>query len=526
MLRKAFILTICLLALRAWGAETREELISFDAEWEHFAGDPSEADWMNWWTTVKAPFETELRPDSPNTFLFRKAFEVEKADGITSLLLEILYPGRGSKVDLFINGKSSLSLPRREYPEYMRGMHGDAVQEAIFDLPPSLLREGINRIGVSISVFDPELKKLSFALRLAAGRGFHIVKGPYLQSVTAEGATVVWETDVPSSSRVIYGETPLMGFEAGDGSPKTLHEVRLTGLKPNTTYFYYVISELPPEGDFPSDMPRYVWSGINSFKTAPPPGKPFKFVVYGDSRSNPDVHAGLVKLMMKAEPDLILHTGDLVGNGRYYSQWDEQFFEPLKPLISSVPIWPAIGNHERSHYNFFRFFSLPGNEAWYSFDWGDAHFLVIDTEYDFGPGSEQYEFIERDLSESKAKWKFVFFHKPPYTAVPRRFPGNTKVREILGPLFERYGVDMVFCGHDHNYVRSKPINGVIYVITGGGGAGLYEVVPVSWAEVARAAHHFCFVRIGDPEEGTTDSLEMFAVDREGRVIDRIKLRKE
>jgi hypothetical protein len=541
MRRSIFLLAVFLLLISlSWAAlEPREEIIPFQTEWMCYDyGDPSEMTWKTWWKTVKAPLKIELQDERPITsYYFRKQFEVPDADEITSLLLEVSYTGG---VVVYINGEEVLrrNLPENpgfsvlaspsEYPPYMTSMHGDEIQEAFTGISPSVLRDGANLIAVELHLPDEDVNEINFALRLAAGKGFHIIKGPYLQNLSKTSVTIVWETDLPSTSEVYYGP----GFSVKDEMPKTIHEITLTDLKPETTYFYHVLSQVPKGRKLPEGVPPYVLSGVYSFKTAIEPGKPFKFIAYGDSRSNPEIHSKLVSLMRKllesslregeSGPAFLVNSGDLVSNGRYYGQWGDQFFGPLEPLISSIPIWPVIGNHERSHANFFNLLSLPNNEAWYSFDYGDAHFLMIDTEFDYSPGSEQYQFIVDDLSKSKAKWKFVAFHKPPYTAVQRRVPGNLRAREILNPLFEKYGVDIVFCGHDHNYVRSKPINGVIYVITGGGGAGLYEVMPVAsmdWAEVAVAAHHFCLVEI----DGSR--LRLTAIDDEGKVIDRFMLYK-
>ena len=516
--RLAVAVSFLLLSTAVWAAlEPREEIIPFESEWMYNYGDPDDMSRKLGWKTIKAPVRIKLQEENrAAAFYFRKQFETPDPDEITSLLIEIRYTGG---VAAYINGVEVLRRSPSEYPPYMTSMHGDDVQEIFTGISSSMLRDGVNQIAVEIHLpKDEKVKRLNFALRLAAGKGFHIIKGPYLQNLSKNSVTIMWETDLPSTSEVYYGE----GLSAKEDAPKTIHEITLRELKPDTIYFYHVLSRVPEDRRLPKGVPSYVLSKVYSFKTAIEQGEPFKFIVYGDSRSNPEIHSKLAKLMEKASPAFLVNTGDLVSRGQNYREWAEHFFGPLEPLISRIPIWTVIGNHERSHLNYFNFFSLPGNEAWYSFDYGDAHFLMIDTEFDYSPGSDQYRFIADDLSNCKAKWKFVAFHKPPYTAVRRRMPGNIRVREVLNPLFERYGVDMVFCGHDHNYVRSKPINGVIYVITGGGGAGLYEVMPaesLDWAEVAVATHHFCVLEIKE------NTLRLTAVDENGNIIDRFNLYK-
>ncbi|MCD6505332.1 metallophosphoesterase family protein [Candidatus Poribacteria bacterium] len=526
-----FALSLLLLSAIAWAAfEPREEIIPFESEWTYYDyGNPDDITWKLGWKTIKTPVKIKLQDvNRVTSFYFRKQFEIPDPDEITSLLIEIRYTGG---VIAYINGMEVLrrNLPENPdysvfaspsgYPPYMTSMHGDEIQETFTGISPAVLRDGVNQIAVEIHLpKDEKVSELNFALRLAAGKGFHIIKGPYLQNLSRNSVTIMWETDLPSTSEVYYGP----GLSVKDDTLKTIHEVTLNDLKSNTFYFYHVLSRVPKDRKLPKDVPPYVLSDVYSFKTAIEPGKSFRFVVYGDSRSNPEVHSKLAEFMKKASPAFLVNTGDLVSSGQYYGYWANQFFAPLEPLISHIPVWTVIGNHERSHVNYFNFFSLPGNEAWYSFDYGDVHFLIIDTEFDYSPGSDQYRFIVDDLSNCKAKWKLVAFHKPPYTAVRRRLPGNMKARKILDPLFEKYGVDMVFCGHDHNYVRSKPINGVVYVITGGGGAGLYEVMPaesLDWAEVAVTTHHLCVLEVKG------DTLRLVAVNEDGNVIDKFSLYK-
>ncbi|MBM2850626.1 MAG: hypothetical protein HW418_3568, partial [Anaerolineales bacterium] len=127
------------------------------------------------------------------------------------------------------------------------------------------------------------------------------------------------------------------------------------------------------------------------------------------------------------------------------------------------------------------------NELYYSFDYGNAHFVVLNNYFSMNSvGSTQYNWLAADLAASNQFWKFVFFHEPAYASDSLQQPrDSTKTVQNLVPLFEQYGVDMVFSGHWHYYERMKPLlggqvstieaGGVVYLVTGGGGAGLHGV---------------------------------------------------
>ncbi len=245
--------------------------------------------------------------------------------------------------------------------------------------------------------------------------------------------------------------------------------------------------------------------------TDPPPA--FTFVVLGDTRTQHDVHRAVVARVLAAAPDLVLHTGDLVGDGSDPAQWDT-FFEIEGDLLARVPFYPALGNHESNSPLYFERFDLPGNERWYTFDYQHARFvcLQIDGYARFDPDSEQYAWLEQTLAANTQPWLFVFFHFPPYTSAEEA-GYETLLRARLVPLFERYGVDVVFNGHKHNYERNE-VNGVTYIVTGGGGAPLYAMQEREPTQAAFAmAHHFVLVEIvGDHLKATAISIDGEALD--------------
>jgi len=340
-----------------------------------------------------------------------------------------------------------------------------------------------------------------------------IEKGPYLQNVGKDHITIMWETTFATKSRVDYGITEDYNLFVEDPKDVKLHEVTLRPLRPNTRYYYEISCDFTTK--------------IGSFKTAPNHNIPFNFVVYGDSRANPDIHRDVAEDISKVNPDLILHVGDLVNNGNKDYQWELQFFEPLYDVIDHIPIFTSLGNHENNAPNYFNLFSLPNNESWYSFNYSNCHFIVLDTNKRYGRNSKQYKWLIDDLRKNHTKWKFVFFHHPPYGSGIHH-GSDIKIRQILTPLFRKHCVDVVFCGHHHIYERSYPIGSafeskstpVTYVVTGGGGGPLHKTSPNTWTVLTEKINNFCVVNVDG------EKLNLKALDGNGKVFDRFAIVKE
>ena len=293
----------------------------------------------------------------------------------------------------------------------------------------------------------------------AATAAITLTRGPYLQSVTTDSVVVAWETDTPASSRADYGPTAAYGLVVSSTTPITHHALILTNLNPHAFYHYQVSSD------------GQVLGGDDSFRAAASSTQTaFSFVAFGDTRTDAAAHRTVVDRIVALSPEFVLHTGDFVANGSIAAQWDT-FFSVEQDLLRQAPLFGALGNHEVNSTNYFDAFHLPGNERWYSFDYGNAHFIAlqIDGYADYAPGSAQYAWLEDDLASTDRLWKIVFFHIPPHSSGSHG--GDSAVRDALGPLFAQYGVDLVFNGHDHDYERSI-VGDVVYIVTGGGGAPL------------------------------------------------------
>ena len=360
-----------------------------------------------------------------------------------------------------------------------------------------------------------------FARAGAAGPGTadqRFLVGPYLQLPTPSGITVMWETATNLPGRVDYGPTRELGQTADVPKPTALHEVQLTGLKAATTYYYRVRSD-----DLQSE--------IYQFKTAPVLGtKRWRLAVYGDSRSNPATHRLVAEQIAQAKVDLIVHTGDIVADGRDHDSWRKQFFEPIEPIAHSVPWVSTIGNHERDSPNYFSYMALPGNKHYFGFDYADAHIVCLDSNawIEKGRDSEQFRWVMDDLRRRRdSTWTFVAFHHPLFSAHAKR-PVNS-LRWDWAPLFldPANRVDGVLTGHDHFYVRNwrmgrlteKPQAGVLFLTSAGGVPVSTSPRPGAYVAVEKSVHHFTLF------EFDGDQVTITPIDITGKKFDHYVLTK-
>ena len=322
-----------------------------------------------------------------------------------------------------------------------------------------------------------------------------IKKGPYLQSVTGASVMVVWETDTTTTGKVDWGTSSSYGNTATDPASGTMHAVTVNGLSPGTTYYYKV------ENDTTG----------GTFTTAPRPDQSFSFVVFGDNRTNTNDHQSVVDGIIIEAPTLVINSGDLVEYGSTSSLW-QTFFDVEKELLRNACVFTAIGNHEitidPTAQLYLKYFYLPtstaGGEKYYSFDWGNAHFAVLDS-FD-GTSSfstNQQNWLKQDLAAAQANTDirhiFTVMHQGPYSNSTHG--GNAVAKSTIVPILKQYGVEMTFAGHDHDYERGE-VSGLRYMVAGGGGAPLYS--PTSGPGVIyeeSTLHYVLFNVDGDRVDG-------------------------
>jgi hypothetical protein len=327
-----------------------------------------------------------------------------------------------------------------------------------------------------------------------------VVGGPFVVGVTGRAAKVAW---IVQSDEVSL--KPATG--AAITSPTLRVETTsFTSLQPNTRYDYNIASL--GEG------------GKGSFKTPPNGAEPFSFLVYGDNRTRHDVHRQVIAQILKhAIPDFIVQTGDMVADGNDSAQWPV-FFDIEKELLRQTAFFPALGNHERNTHYFEDIFH---DSPYYSFDWGNAHFSVIDSdianvaEYEHGQSTfwnEEVRWLEEDLAaHQKSDFRFLVAHHPPFTAVASR-QGNNAHMTALTPMLEKYRISAAFFGHDHNYQHYLK-NGIHYVTTGGGGAPLYDVSKPAEGITVKVVSIENYVNVS--VKGKSARFQAIAID--GKVLD-------
>jgi len=242
--------------------------------------------------------------------------------------------------------------------------------------------------------------------------------------------------------------------------------------------------------------------------------------IYGDTRTDHLSHQKVVNAMMNKKPQVVFHTGDLVHHGLEPEDW-EYFHQITSEMLESVDFYPCLGNHENNSPIYFENFDLPNNERWYSVEFDRMHFIILDSNWDIKPGTDQYNWLEDDFKslEDETKFTIAIFHHPPYSTGPHD-EDEMGLRETIVPLFEKYGVDAVFNGHDHAYERSH-CNNIYYIITGGGGAPLYDQERKSpYSQVYVKRYHFCKL------ERAGDNLKVEVFDYDLNLIDEFKIKSK
>lgn len=355
------------------------------------------------------------------------------------------------------------------------------------------------------------------------------VLGPYLQSPTQTSIVIMWETPTPMNSMVEFGTVAADLKKIEGKGAATIHEVRLTDLTPETKYVYRVSST--------DEMGKTITSELYQFMTAVKADSAFSFAIIGDTQRNPKVTGQITKIMYERRPHFAIHCGDVVDSGSDKNQWVNDLFLPSAELFARVPVFPAIGNHEKNHAWYYKYFSLPDPEYFYRYSYGNADFFVLDSNKSLKPDSEQYRWLDAELAKSTAQWKFAYHHHPVWSSDSDDY-GDTKKgiarlgdlnARTLQTLYEKHHVDIVFNGHIHLYERTWPLrdgkvnrrNGVVYITSGGGGGKLEDFGPLpTWFKAQlRVDFHCCYVNI----QGTR--LEFKAFDQNAHLFDQFDIEK-
>jgi len=423
------------------------------------------------------------------TTYFRHSFAVVGASEIPVLKLQLL---RDDGAVVYLNG---VEVHRSNLPAGVinsttlasAAVGGDgetSFEEAWIDA--GLLVEGSNLLAVEIHQSALTSSDISFNLALTSETPA-LVRGPYLQLVNTTGVTLRWRTNTAMDSVVRFGSASnSLSNVLFDGASKTEHELRIDGLVSGARYYYSIgSSEMVLAG---ADADHY-------FETAPS-GEvgPIRIWVIGDSgecavSTQGCIDAGKVRdaYLARAETnkaDLVLMLGDNAYDSGTDGQTTKGVFETFGTVLRNTPVWPAPGNHE--FYNgltfsateegpYYEAFTLPraaeagglpsGTEAYYSFDFGNVHFVSLDShDTDRTASGAMYAWLEADLQANQSDFLVAYWHHPPYSFGSHSSDGffenrMIEMRQVFVPLLEDYGVDLVLTGHSHSLERSKLIDG-------------------------------------------------------------------
>ena len=341
-----------------------------------------------------------------------------------------------------------------------------------------------------------------------ASAGLQIVWGPLLGDLTSTSAQLAWYTNLPC-----IGYVEVAGQKAGVGGPTQMHKVLLKGLQPGTDYQYRLVVETPTEQ---TSSPKC------TLHTPAVGQDTFTFCAYGDTRSQTEAHARVVKAMVTCAPAFILHTGDLVNDGSKLDDW-HSFFPVIAAFSATVPLYPVVGNHENEADQYYNFLPLPAGggshgDEWYSSVYGSCQIIALDSEQ---RTAEQGKWLRNLLAQPRpagVQWRIVEFHRPPYTSGPHA--PSAEALQYFCPYLEQPGaVDLVFNGHNHYYERS--LKGALnYVTVAGGGAPLYQGgLTNPYRQVYKSVYSFAQVKV------SPDSLDVTALDTDLQQIDHFTVTK-
>lgn len=293
-----------------------------------------------------------------------------------------------------------------------------------------------------------------------------------------------------------------------DAGVRMVHKVSLSGLQPGTLYVYQV----------KNDNGTVSLRGV--FRTAESKPESFTFLHITDTQgSDADDYrlwSKTLKSALTSFPDarFLIHTGDMVDSGQKIGQWD-MFTGAVIPELISLPIEPVVGNHEAvnstginpSAKYFTDRFNLPEEidagappGTVYSFDYGYAHIAVLNTECSEEILKKEAAWLLSDMTDTDRPWKIVALHRGLYGATY----DSATVRKLWAPAFDRAGVDLVLQGHDHNYVRSYPLDsgkkvlpgkGTVYITANTGGVKMYPKKQRAWQEVGLQPYTQMFVAV-------------------------------
>jgi predicted phosphodiesterase len=346
---------------------------------------------------------------------------------------------------------------------------------------------------------------------------------PYLQKVAAGAASVLWTSEALSAPEVRWwpAGAPSEAHSAPaaiDASAPLAHgrqyEAHLGELPAEVVLCYQVMDGRRP------------LAGPFGFQGAPAAdaAAPIRIVALGDMGWRSSDQDAVEKQMALTQFDLALMAGDIGYPSGRLRDYEENVFPVYGDLMASAPFFAASGNHDYMTDDgapFRQVFALPenggreGRERWYSIDWGFLHLVVLDSEK---LDKAQEDWLEADLTAAAgARWTIALFHRAPFSSGELGDDAGTKAS--LVPVLTRHQVPLVITGHEHDYERRDPVDGVLYVVTGGGGRGTRRITSrAPGSAFAEQVAHILYLEV------SLDEIRLWAIDASGQTFDTARIR--
>jgi hypothetical protein len=441
-------------------------------------------------------------PASPFvTSYFRHGFAVADPGAYGDLTLSLL---RDDGAVVYLNGSevARSNMPEGDVDAFtlaLVGIAGEGEEAFLpFVLPWDVLVAGENVLAVELHQSSRKDKDASFDLSLTASPpGAGLQRPPYLQKGTPTSVVVRWRTATPTDSRVLWGSAPgSLTSSLVQPSASLEHEFEITGLSPGTKVYYAVGTTTQILAGDDTD---------HFFVTSPQEGtrRPIRIWVVGDTGScgsSSDgcervgrVRDAYVGLPGSESTDVWLMLGDNAYSDGRDSEYTRALFEVFPTILRRTVLWPVPGNHEFGKSDsatqsgpYYASFTLPsageaggiasGTEAYYSFDYGNVHFVALDS-HDTdrsgpadpvndvcapGEGGAMYQWLCADLAATDQDFVIAYWHHPPYSKGSHDSDDSghmEEMRERFVPVLEDYGVDLQLTGHSHSYERSILLDG-------------------------------------------------------------------
>ncbi len=297
-----------------------------------------------------------------------------------------------------------------------------------------------------------------------------LTRGPYMTTPSRDSINIQWRTNIVTDSKVKFGvDVSTLNDSVIDTIPTVEHTITLKNLLPNTKYFYSIGTT---SSTLQGDLNNYFYTAPNNNEK-----DPLKFWVIGDFGMASTVQTNVRNSFTNYTAGQKINGWIWVGDNAYATGTDAEYqakvFNIYPSQFKNIPVFPSPGNHDYAssgylsanalglNFPYFYIFNLPkgsGTEKYYSTDYGNVHFISLDSYGSYNTSSSaMYQWLLNDLTNNTQQWTVVYFHHPPFTKGSHNSDidiESVNTRTNLVPLLESFGVDLVLSGHSHNYERS------------------------------------------------------------------------